>query len=368
MTTPEQSPAWNEREVYALLGLPIDALDTAQTLARIRQAVARRQRLFLSTPNINFAMAARQDADFRASVQRSDLVVADGMPLVWIARLLGLPIHERVAGADLFDRLLQEPGPPIKVYFFGGPDGAAATAHAAVNARGGALTCVGHRSPGFESVDALSAPAHIDAINACEPDLLVVSLGARKGQEWIVRNLELLHTPVISHLGAVVNFAAGTVARSPSWMRRTGLEWIGRIIHEPKLWRRYRDDSISFASVVIRDVLPAWWRRQRTRPTPSTLPGGLSVTLDETWALLTPHGNHPGAWTELLATALAQAAQQQRSVRIDLHRVGSLNERALGLLMLAQVRVPLLSVVHADATAKRALRAQGLADDESQNR
>ena len=244
------------RPVHCLLGLPIDATDTAGALARIRAAAAARRRCFLSTPNLNFLVASQGDAAFRNSVIGSDLSVADGMPLVWLGRLLGIPLAERVAGSTLFEALRADAAHPLNVYFFGGPEGVAAEACRRLNEEGMGLHCVGHRYPGFGSLDAMSVDEVIADINASGADFLVVALGARKGQEWIVRNLPRLTVPVVSHLGAVVNFVAGSVSRAPRWMQRSGLEWLWRIKEEPGLWRRYWADGIALFRLLFTCVLP----------------------------------------------------------------------------------------------------------------
>src|SRR5919108_186527 len=144
------------RRVHCLLGLPIDAVNLAGAEARIRAAAAQRSPCFLSTPNVNFLVASRSDALFRDSVIDSDLSVADGMPLVWLARLVGIPLRERVAGAALFDALRYRAGKRLSVYFFGGPDGAAELAGRRLALEGAGLTCAGYESPGFGSIDEMS--------------------------------------------------------------------------------------------------------------------------------------------------------------------------------------------------------------------
>src|SRR5215470_8379122 len=117
-----------EREAYALLGLPFDALDLDAAAALVRRAAEQRERCVFATPNLNFVTGCRGDAAFRDSVLAADLSIADGMPIVWIARLLGVPLPGRVAGADLFERLRADAGRPLSVYFFGGAEGAARAA------------------------------------------------------------------------------------------------------------------------------------------------------------------------------------------------------------------------------------------------
>lgn len=244
------------RNLCLVLGLPFDVIDLDTAVARIRSAVASRTRLFISTPNANFVVAAMRDSVFRNSVFHSDLSLMDGMPLVWVARLMGIEIPQRVSGSDLFEALRREGSPPISVYFFGGQPGAAATAAAAINAANGPMRCVGFDDAGFGSVEAMSDQATIERINASGADFLVVSLGAAKGQAWIEHNLSRLTAPVVSHLGAVVNFVAGSVKRAPAWVRGAGLEWLWRVKEEPHLWKRYAIDALTFGRLLTADVFP----------------------------------------------------------------------------------------------------------------
>lgn len=250
-----------ERRVVCVAGLPFDVLSLNEAVGHVCRAIQLRQRLFLSTPNLNFLIAAQSEGVFRDSVIHSDLSVADGMPIVWLARLLGLPIRERVAGSTLFEVLRDGSGQallgrPISVYFFGGPPGIAERAAQVLNAEGRFMTCVGHHCPGFGGVGEMSSTEVIEAINRSGADFLVVALGARKGQAWIEHNLPRLTVPVVSHLGAVVNFVAGTVERAPLVWQRLGLEWLWRIKEEPPLFRRYWSDGLALMQLLARRILP----------------------------------------------------------------------------------------------------------------
>ena len=231
-----------QRKVHCIMGLPFDAITLEQAVQQIREAAFNRTPCFFSTPNLNFLIASQSNEAFRQSVIKSDLSLADGMPIVWMAKLMGIPITERVAGSDVFDALRKSQGRKVKVYFFGGPPGVADQAMAVINAENGGLECVGYETPGFGSIAAMSSPETINKINASGAEFLVVALGAVKGQAWIENNLDVLNVPVVSHLGAVVNFVAGNINRAPRWMQRIGLEWLWRIVEEPSLWIRYVSD------------------------------------------------------------------------------------------------------------------------------
>ena len=273
---PATDPDVHDRDVVCILGLPFDAITLPDAVQRVRDAISARRPLFLSTPNLNFLIGCQYDAAFRASIIASDLSVADGMPLVWISRLLGTPLPERVTGSGLFERLRNDPlppgCPPIRVYFFGGPQGAAEAAARRLNAESTAMVCVGYESPGFGSVENMSGQDALDRINASGADFLVVALGAAKGQAWIQRNRDRLKVPVISHLGAVVNFEAGTVSRAPAWVQRSGLEWLWRIKEEPALSKRYARDARALLGLLAGKVLPHMLWLQLNRPASEIAP------------------------------------------------------------------------------------------------
>lgn len=325
------------RQVHCLLGVPIDAVDLTAAEGRIRTAAAKRSPCFLSTPNVNFLIACQSDPVFRDSVIDSDLSVADGMPLVWLARLIGIPIRERVAGAALFDALRYRPGERLSVYFFGGPDGVAELAGRKLSLEGKGLTCAGYESPGFGSLDEMSTDEVIQRINASRADVLVVSLGARKGQAWIERNRTRLTVPVLSHLGAVLHFAAGTVRRAPAWMQRCGLEWLWRVKEEPGLWRRYYADGLALLGLLVTRVLPYAWYLRRHRPDAEQLAAARVETRNEREAYVV---RLQGAWTQSniarLRRCFHHAALAGKDVTLETSGVTHVDSAFLGLVMLLQ--------------------------------
>jgi N-acetylglucosaminyldiphosphoundecaprenol N-acetyl-beta-D-mannosaminyltransferase len=325
------------RDVYCLLGLPFDAVDMVGAVQRIRDAAAQRSSCFISTPNLNFIIGCRADSQFRDSVINSDLSIADGMPLVWIARLLGIPIRERVAGSDLFEQLRKGTSTQLLVYFFGGMEGVAEAACQRLNAESTGLKCVGFESPGFGSVEEMSSDERIAKINASGADFLVVSLGAKKGQAWIEHNRARISVPVISHLGTVLNFAAGTVNRAPAWMQNTGLEWLWRIKEDPMLWRRYFGDGLVFLRLLITRIVPCAWLMHRHKPTRRELDSAVIELEDQGSQIVI---RLCGAWVEdnlkPLRECFSKAVLSGQDLRIDLEHVSCVDAAFLGLVMLLQ--------------------------------
>lgn len=324
-----------DRNVHCILGLPFDAVDMPAAVSRVRAAVDGGRPCFLSTPNLNFLVACRDDAKFRASVIDSDLSIVDGMPLVWVARVLGLPIRNRVAGANLFESLARDTKRPLSVYFFGGAPGVAERAAERLNASHGGLVCVGFECPGFGSIEDMSSAATIDRINASGADFVVVALGARKGQAWIARNRFRLNAPVVSHLGAVINFVAGTVDRAPAWIQKLGLEWLWRIREEPRLWRRYAEDGISLLYLMVTRVLPYAWYLWRHRIDETDLEAASAeLSQHDGKSILRGHGYWCASNVERLRGLLRQATENGGDIEVALADVKAIDSAVTGLLLL----------------------------------
>jgi N-acetylglucosaminyldiphosphoundecaprenol N-acetyl-beta-D-mannosaminyltransferase len=195
------------------------------------------------------------------------------------------------------------------------------------------MVCVGYESPGFGSVEDLSGQETIDRINAGGADFLVVAMGAAKGQAWIQRNLQRLQVPVISHLGAVVNFAAGTVSRAPAWVQRAGCEWLWRIKEEPALWRRYGRDALAFVGLFVGKLLPhlVWLRMHRRARV--NAPAEATLGRDGQCARLHLCGNIPEAIPEAIDAALHECAALAGPVSLDLGQVDHFGPRFAGRLL-----------------------------------
>jgi N-acetylglucosaminyldiphosphoundecaprenol N-acetyl-beta-D-mannosaminyltransferase len=231
-------------------GLDFDALSERQVVARIIGDSDDGQGGWVVTPNIDICRRLRRDPAARALVSGASLVVADGMPLVWASRLLGDPLPERVAGASLIFTLSEAAAASGKsVYLLGGKPGVPARAAAALGRRYPGLLVAGVHSPpfGFER-----EPGEIEAIAArlarAKPDIVFVGLGFPKQERLIAAVAPGLPAAWFIGCGAAIPFAAGTLPRAPHWMQPLGLEWVHRLISEPRrLFRRYLMDDVPFA-------------------------------------------------------------------------------------------------------------------------
>lgn len=360
--------------------MPVHAVALTDAVEILRGDAQAGERCFLSTPNLNFLIASQSNATLRDSVVMSHLSVADGMPLLWLARLLGVALPERVAGSDVFERLRSTSSAvPLKVFFFGGEGDAAQSACDALNRELKGLVGVGSLNPGFGDIASMSSSGFINQINASQADLLVVSIGAAKGQGWILQNLGALEPPVVSNLGAVVNFTAGQVARAPLWMQRLGLEWLWRIIEEPALWRRYFFDGLALLKLVTTKVIPyaLWLRRRRpevgalskehTPETASTQLAGstakaltsVEITATDGQSQVTLPPILDASNQSLLADALEPLIPPTQPIALDMAQVSYIDPAGLGLILWLEHHVlhagNTLSLRNASADIRRVL-------------
>jgi N-acetylglucosaminyldiphosphoundecaprenol N-acetyl-beta-D-mannosaminyltransferase len=334
-----------DQPVYWLLGLPFDALDLDQAIARIDAAIAAREQLIFATPNVNFVAMAARRPEFREGVLRTDLSLVDGMPLVWLGRLLGIPFRQRVAGSTLVERLLaRDRSSRVRLYFFGGPVGAGEAARQRINARNGGIEAVGALCPGFGGSEDLSAAEAIAEINRSSADFLAVALGAEKGHAWIERNRSALTVPVISHLGATLNFYAGTIRRAPRILQSLGLEWIWRIGQEPHLLSRYLRDGLFLLRECVVVVAPELWRRMFGRRQAPAL--RIATDEDATATLRLEGSLLTGDIPALYRAVCELSAGSRGEIRLDLSGIEALDSRSIGFLYQLRYRRCLPCTVH----------------------
>jgi N-acetylglucosaminyldiphosphoundecaprenol N-acetyl-beta-D-mannosaminyltransferase len=242
-------------------GLAFDALTEAEVVAHVRAAVERGAGGRIVTPNIDILRQVRDDLALRSIVEAADLIVADGAPLLWAAKLAGTPLPERVSGSNLIWSL--SAGLALdgrSVYVLGGRParlpGLACGAHraAAVLAdRFPGLRVAGYASPpfGFERNAVALTDVCQDVVEA-KPDLVFVGLGFPK-QEWLIGLLRGdLPFSWFLGCGAAVNFVAGDQTRAPGWMQGAGLEWTHRMAQEPRrLAARYLRHDVPYAARLL---------------------------------------------------------------------------------------------------------------------
>lgn len=242
-------------------GVSIDAETERSTVWRVMHELDDGRGGLMVTVNLDHVRRCRRDARYRALVARSELVVADGMPLVWASRVQGTPLPERVAGSNLVWSLCAECALRGRsVFLLGGDPGAAEGARQVLESRFPGLRVGGVLSPerGFEHSPARMAEIE-QTLAASKADLVFVALGSPK-QEYVAERLRgALPNAWFVGCGITLGFVAGQVRRAPNWMQRIGIEWAHRLAQEPgRLAHRYLVQGIPFAVLLLAG---AAWRR-----------------------------------------------------------------------------------------------------------
>jgi N-acetylglucosaminyldiphosphoundecaprenol N-acetyl-beta-D-mannosaminyltransferase len=254
--------AWG-RTTICLDGVRIDVVDEQQARQRILSGLAEGAGGIVVTVNIDHMVRCRRDPAYHSLVDRAELVVADGMPLVWASRLQGTALPERVAGSSVTLSLaadLAEQGRSL--FLLGGNPGVAEAAGRVLAERFSGLRIAGTYCPpfGFEQ-DQTEMQRIREALCATQPDVVYVGLGSPK-QEWLIdqlrKQLPDLSTAWWLGVGISLSFITGEVHRAPWWVQRLGLEWIHRMVQEPRrLFRRYVIDGIPYAARLMIHCLTA---------------------------------------------------------------------------------------------------------------
>ena len=350
------------REVFGVLGLPIDAIDLESLLRKIDTAVSTRKPFLLSTPNVNFLMISRCDERFRESLLMSDICPVDGMPLVWISRLLGIPLRQRLSGSDIFDALRSRAvSPKLKVFLFGGGEGIANTVARKLNEAEGGIACVGSLNPGFGSVEEMSSAPIVQSINSSEADLLTVFLSAQKAQYWLLRNHDRLDVPVRVQLGATINLQAGKVRRAPLFMRNLGFEWLWRVKEEPYLWRRYSSDGVRLFLLFFTKIVPLVLEERLQRLSKQQLQ--ISCNEESKAVCLKLSGPAINRHLDKALTSFRGALAARKAILIDLSGTSAVDARFFGLFVVlrkeATLRGCALQFVKPSPRIRRKFRRNG---------
>lgn len=251
------TPVFLER--VNICGVKIDPYSFDEVVERIvDHALAGKEPQYVVTPNAMHILTLTKDADFREIYRRAFFVVPDGVSLLWAAKFLNTPLKGRVNGTDLFEKLCavaSETG--LKVFLLGGRPGAAEKVKKILKSRYPSLKIVGTHCPPYNFESQIAELEVINSkIKAAHPDLLFVGLGAPKQEKWIAANYQQLGVPISVGIGVSFELVAHMVKRAPIWMQKIGLEWLFRLIVEPKrLWKRYILGNPLFIWLVLKQRL-----------------------------------------------------------------------------------------------------------------
>jgi N-acetylglucosaminyldiphosphoundecaprenol N-acetyl-beta-D-mannosaminyltransferase len=235
-------------------GIRLDALSMRQVVGRIDRAVRERTPMMISVVNVAKLVNMRRDRLLRECVQSGDLVVADGMPLVWLSRLKGHPLPERVAGIDLMFRLFDlADRQQRRVFLLGARPEALERVVAIARRDYPGMTIAGFHHGYFAEHEQQTVA---QAVRDAQADILLVAMSSPKKELFLARWSAFMQVPVCHGVGGSFDVMSGLTRRAPRWMQRLGLEWLYRFIQEPRrMWRRYLVTNSIFLAWAVGDVL-----------------------------------------------------------------------------------------------------------------
>ena len=346
------------RDTIVLMGIPIDNLTIEEAVEKIAHLAMLYRRdgkpRHVATVNVDFMVntlswspTGVRHPELLHILRQADMVTADGMPLVWLSRLLGSPLRQRVAGADLVPLLAKasaERG--LSLYFLGGRGDVAERAAEVLAAKFPGVRIVGIDAPfvhtqGTELADfeAQDQPV-LEKINAANPDILLIGFGNPKQEIWFDRHRSRIRAGVSIGIGGTFEFITGRVSRAPVWMQKTGLEWIYRMLQEPRrLLKRYFVGLFKFSFLALPSIVyilfARAWIRRRHAPPAAPAQSGAAVDTGSAAACT------PVRMPEVVDAAFVSAqgaAQRERMlhqplIALDLSGVGFIDSSGLGFLL-----------------------------------
>jgi N-acetylglucosaminyldiphosphoundecaprenol N-acetyl-beta-D-mannosaminyltransferase len=240
-----------------ILGVGVSAITMAQAQAAVDAWIAQRQQHYICVTNVHVIMECQRDAALRRIQNAAGLVTPDGIPLVWYCHFKGYRHVERVYGPDLMLALCEHSlVRGYRHYFYGGAAGVHERLAQRLQQRFPGLHVAGGYSPPFRPLSAEEDEQIVAMINAAAPDIVWVGLGAPRQEHWLAAHTGRLHAPVLVGVGAAFDFHSGLKRQAPRWMQRSGLEWLFRLLTEPRrLWRRYLVYNPLFVALVVQQEL-----------------------------------------------------------------------------------------------------------------
>lgn len=313
----------------AVLGVPFQNVTMDESVALIEEQIREGGFHQVATANVDFLRHAMNDPDLRHILGSCELVVPDGMPVVWMSRLLGSPLKERIPGIDLVERLADlcnRRG--YGIFFLGASESSSRLAAKALARKFPGLRIVGRYSPPPQPLEKMDHEEILRRIHEARPDILLVAFGNPKQEQWIARHRDRLRVPVCIGVGGTLDALSGNLRRAPQWMQSSGLEWLYRAAQEPRrLTARYLADA-----VYLLQHLPGCVAEAIAQPrNPKNL--GLVARQVGNTRLIAMNGDLCGASLEEFNSLSGDAALAGMNIVLDMSKTGYVGPEFIGSLM-----------------------------------
>ena len=248
----------------AVMGLPLANVTADEAVEQIEGLILSGGTHQVATANLDFWLNSLNDVHLHRIIAGCSLVLPDGMPLVWISRLLGNPLKERVSGVDLVPQLAElSARKGYGIYLLGGRPGVAERAGKKLQEMHPGVNIVGCHAPALADLEHMDHGNTLERIREAKPDILLVAFGNPKQEKWIRMHARSYGVPVSIGIGGSMDMLVGDVKRAPMWMQRSGLEWLGRCLQEPtRLMPRYLRNFAGLATKLPLALMASLLQRQ----------------------------------------------------------------------------------------------------------
>ena len=328
---------YSSSKTVAVLGIPFHNVTMEETLNLIEEQIREGGFHQIATANVDFLKNAIADQNLRSTLCSCDVVIPDGMPVVWISRLLGTPLKERVTGVDLVARLAERSAERgHSIFLLGASEVRSQLAAHMLTKQFPGLRIVGRYAPPPQPLEKMDHEDILRRIEEARPDILLVAFGNPKQEQWLAMHRDRLKVPVCIGVGGTLDSLSGTVARAPRWMQSCGLEWCHRMLQEP---RRLASRYLSDALCLVRH-LPGYLTASAAQPHRQAESCITSHEIGNT-LLITAAGDLIGAALEKFNDLSRGAYNQGMNIVLDLSRAGYLSPESLGSLIFLESRMRL---------------------------
>jgi len=313
----------------AILGIAVNNLTMQEVLNAVEAAIAEGGFHQIATANVDFLINSVRDEELRETLLRCDIVLADGMPLVWASHLLGAELKERVTGVDLVPqlaRLSAEQG--YRIFLLGASEESSAgtAAWMAENAPGACIA--GRYCPDHQPLEEMDHKEILSRIEEARPDILLVAFGSPKQEKWLAMHRHLLNVPVCIGVGGSFDFLSGKSRRAPLWMQHYSLEWLYRAIQDPsRLGKRYAKNLVGLLRYLPIQIVAVGMQLRRHSPAQIT---HQSVGTTKVLRIV---GNFTGALLSRFEADVRSAIVSGSHIVLDMSSTASIGADALGTLI-----------------------------------
>ena len=313
----------------AILGVAIDNLTMQEVLDAVEAEIAEGGFHQIATANVDFLINSVHDEELRETLVRCDIVLADGMPLVWASRLLGTRLKERVTGADLVPQLAKLSAQHgYRIFLLGASEESSAGTANWMQTNFPGACIAGRYSPNNQPLEEMDQESILSRIEDAKPDILLVAFGNPKQEKWIAMHRYRLKVPVCIGVGGSFDFLSGKVSRAPLWMQRNALEWLYRTIQDPsRLAMRYASNFVGLLRYLPAQIVAMAMqtkRRSRVQITNEIIGPAEVLRID---------GHLTGAQLRRFETDVRSAIVSGSHVVLDMSSTAYIGADALGTLI-----------------------------------